>query len=510
MSDIKFYCPSCSAKLGINRDASGKKINCPECKTPIEVPKRSTRGGNDKDIIQVPPSEIEATLQEFSGKVSEEIEEIRDAVGKLQRHLTSGKSDKVSRSEFDGCLKSVMHLQKNETTYKEEIKTFQKDYKALEKALEKIKELNLGSHEKQIAKADDKLKDVKDKLQPLTKGLSKVEKLEETVKALSQEVSKLKKTDITTPVDKLKEEFKALQTSQREDTKKAGVIEKQQETLQKKIDELNTKLKTGPKEDHTADLKKMITAIEETLSRNKPAELKKAITALETKLSKDQTTDLRKEITAQNTSLGKLEKTISKLEAQLKENDKRAANQQKHIDELTTKIKQAGDNQSKAIEKAHAADEKRIAEMTKDTQKMWGIIDARFGELDANGPSINERLVTLETSSHRMKEFAAGFGTRTAEAIKTLQTRIEEIINPEMPDASGRDGPPLSLPENFDELVFQQANIERKINALDALVKMTSSRVQIIENSRHETMDNDFDEKADINDGDEGEEEADE
>jgi len=454
MSDIKFYCPSCSAKLGINRNASGKKIKCPECKTTIQVPKRSTRGDENKNVIQVQEDGIGETLKEFSEQVGEEIEEIRDAVGKLQRHLTSGKNDKVSRSEFDGCLKTVMHLQKNETASKEEIKGFQKDFKALQKALEKIKDLNLGSHEKQIAKADDTLKDVKDKLQPLTRGLSKIEKLEETIKALSQEVSKLQKTD----------------------------------TLQKKVEILTTKLEAYQKQDQTSELKKEIATYRISLEKVEKSIVRQEKSTVEFELS---LSEMAKQLKAKDNQIEKLEKSCGKFGAQLKEDEKRLTAQQK------------------AIEKAHTAAEKKMEEISKDAQKIWGIIDARFGEMDANGPSIDERLVKLEHNAHRMKEFAAGFGTKSAEAIKTLQVRIEEIINPDMPE-SDRKGPSPKLPENFDEIVFQQVNIDRKINALEALVKMTSSRVQIIENTRHEIIDEELDEDADIDDGDEMNEEEDE
>jgi len=41
MPDIKFYCPSCGKKMGIDAKAAGLLVNCPDCKKEIKVPHES-------------------------------------------------------------------------------------------------------------------------------------------------------------------------------------------------------------------------------------------------------------------------------------------------------------------------------------------------------------------------------------------------------------------------------------------------------------------------------------
>ncbi len=44
MSDVKFYCPECGARLSVNEDLSGRPVACPDCSAQIPIPPTSKPG----------------------------------------------------------------------------------------------------------------------------------------------------------------------------------------------------------------------------------------------------------------------------------------------------------------------------------------------------------------------------------------------------------------------------------------------------------------------------------
>jgi chromosome segregation ATPase len=143
--------------------------------------------------------------------------------------------------------------------------------------------------------------------------------------------------------------------------------------------------------------------------------------------------------------------------------------------------------------------EKKLEEIQKDAREIMNFVDTRFGEIDAGGPTIAQRLSTtdeqltgMDEQLQRLKDFAAGFGKKTAEEIKHIHTRLEELADlrtPEQIQAEDSEKPKPAIPENFDEVIYQITAFERRLQTLEALIKMTSSRVQIIENARRGRMD---------------------
>jgi len=56
MPDIKFYCPSCGKKMGIDAKAAGLLVNCPDCKKEIKVPHESESAPPPSIHRPVPPA----------------------------------------------------------------------------------------------------------------------------------------------------------------------------------------------------------------------------------------------------------------------------------------------------------------------------------------------------------------------------------------------------------------------------------------------------------------------
>jgi len=54
--DISFNCDKCGQRLAIDEAGAGQIVDCPKCKTPLEVPYKSQSVVAVSDMLNVPPS----------------------------------------------------------------------------------------------------------------------------------------------------------------------------------------------------------------------------------------------------------------------------------------------------------------------------------------------------------------------------------------------------------------------------------------------------------------------
>jgi chromosome segregation ATPase len=336
------------------------------------------------------------------------LDEVRDGLVKLQRHLTSGKSDSVRQAEFEKHLKAFRALENSRVETDQQFKALREETDALREKLEQVPEINTEALEQQISDTDQR-----------------AQALEKQVEALSD-------------------------------------IEKKLEALTAAQKDFAGKLASAPDTDHTASIK----AFEEQLDeQNKGRETltEKQQSIIEEQQALRERVDILQKESAEAGDMSKLEK----------------------------QLKDMRDNQGQL--------EKKLEEIQKDAREIMNFVDTRFGEIDAGGPTIAQRLSTtdeqltgMDEQLQRLKDFAAGFGKKTAEEIKHIHTRLEELADlrtPEQIQAEDSEKPKPAIPENFDEVIYQITAFERRLQTLEALIKMTSSRVQIIENARRGRMD---------------------
>jgi len=415
MGEIKFYCPECRGKLGVDQKAAGLSVACPLCKELIPIPMKSTR-------LSTPPQKAEKNADAAAEKkLDPGVTQPIMLAGAL-----SGNSEDFSASMFEqeGDALSTLFDEKADVPSPESIKSL----KIIAAKLEKNKEVDAEQRRKIVS--------LEAQIDKLNTSLGRLEELE-------------------TEHEQLKSETEQLKVVKRENSKLQHDVsnyKNQVEELLSKYKEINKGSEQSAKA-HTAlidEKKKLINetvalnaAVEEQSKeslrlKNKCAELEKALTQSEADRSQNNTeqTDSREMLD----ELTKEHAALNEAHAALNEQHKIVSSEKEALSAQLIDIKNkftAGSKEKEALEQQAAELKNTIKNLTAEQESLqqsvsntvdaaaFNSLEEKYKEAASQVAALQNQVDELDAGAKEHSDSAKQFADEKGK----LEKKVEKLKN---------------------------------------------------------------------------------